>query len=363
MVKSCRRYWTSEIADSIVQLKGVRFDNPMFSLTTSYNREDFTRLLTTQFGVTLEAVVSSFGIYPGPIAIFEDQEQHVHKLNQELRISSNPGSTVFGHALDWQGGAFFTRETTVLGQPVVVRSRSDYSTNLSPSIGGARSPRASRHARPRARKSAAHSNVVNNTSVPRMRYDYDYYADVLYGLPRTQTTPEVDRSALSTAYWGEGTGNFMMRSDWKTDATYAHFQCGRYDESHAHADQGSFMIFRNDWLAYDSLQRSLSGTEQFMSLHNLVRLNMPDGMEVSMMPNTQPCRVMALADNTRYSYMAADLTPVYSWRHGDYARHQNKQNDQVKAMFLDMVKDSEALGPKWDIGDVANVLTRHGVTL
>ena len=173
-------------------------------------------------------------------------------------------------------------------------------------------------------------NVVNNTSVPRMRYDYDYYADVLYGLPRTQTTPEVDRSALSAAYWGEGTGNFMMRSDWKTDATYAHFQCGRYDESHAHADHGSFMIFRNDWLAYDSLQRSLSGTEQFMSLHNLVRLNMPDGMEVSMMPNTQPCRVMALADNTRYSYMAADLTPVYSWRHGDYARHQNKQNDRVK---------------------------------
>ncbi len=51
MVKSCRRYWSQEIADSIVQLRGVRFDNPMFSLTTTFNREDFTRLLTTEFGL------------------------------------------------------------------------------------------------------------------------------------------------------------------------------------------------------------------------------------------------------------------------------------------------------------------------
>ena len=45
MIKSCRRYWTREIADSIVQLKNIRFDNPMFSLTTTFNRDDFTRLL------------------------------------------------------------------------------------------------------------------------------------------------------------------------------------------------------------------------------------------------------------------------------------------------------------------------------
>ncbi len=30
MVKSCRKYWTQEIADSIVQLKGVRFENLSF---------------------------------------------------------------------------------------------------------------------------------------------------------------------------------------------------------------------------------------------------------------------------------------------------------------------------------------------
>ena len=56
MIKSCRRYWSSEIADSIVQLKNVRFDNPMFSLTTTFDREDFTRLLVGRFGVAAETV-------------------------------------------------------------------------------------------------------------------------------------------------------------------------------------------------------------------------------------------------------------------------------------------------------------------
>ena len=44
MIKSCRRYWSKEIADCIVQLKSIRFDNPMFSLSTSFDRQDFTRL-------------------------------------------------------------------------------------------------------------------------------------------------------------------------------------------------------------------------------------------------------------------------------------------------------------------------------
>jgi phytoene dehydrogenase-like protein len=60
MVKSCRRYWTSEIADSIVQLKSIRFDNPMFSLATSFDREDFTGLLTDRFGIAPETVREFF---------------------------------------------------------------------------------------------------------------------------------------------------------------------------------------------------------------------------------------------------------------------------------------------------------------
>jgi phytoene dehydrogenase-like protein len=60
MIKSCRRYWTAEIADSIVQLKHIRFDNPMFSLETTFTREDFTRLLIERFQVPAENVAGFF---------------------------------------------------------------------------------------------------------------------------------------------------------------------------------------------------------------------------------------------------------------------------------------------------------------
>ncbi len=60
MIKSCRRYWNADIADRIKQLHNIRFDNPQFSLTTNFNREDFTRLLTTKFGIQPQAVVDFF---------------------------------------------------------------------------------------------------------------------------------------------------------------------------------------------------------------------------------------------------------------------------------------------------------------
>lgn len=72
MIKSCRRYWNRDIADRIVQLKNIRFDNPQFSLTTTFNREDFTRLLTTDFGLPLETVSEFFDTARG-MNFYDDQ--------------------------------------------------------------------------------------------------------------------------------------------------------------------------------------------------------------------------------------------------------------------------------------------------
>ncbi len=49
MIKSCRKYWTKEIADSIVPLKDIRFINPQMDVWTTFTREDYTRVLTEQF--------------------------------------------------------------------------------------------------------------------------------------------------------------------------------------------------------------------------------------------------------------------------------------------------------------------------
>ena len=62
MIKSCRRYWSREIADSIVQLKNIRFDNPMFSLTTTFDRDDFTQLLVERFRIPRETVAEFFDV-------------------------------------------------------------------------------------------------------------------------------------------------------------------------------------------------------------------------------------------------------------------------------------------------------------
>jgi phytoene dehydrogenase-like protein len=56
MIKSCRKYWTREIAESIVQLKDIRFVNPQMDVWTTFTREDYTRVLVEKFGLALTHV-------------------------------------------------------------------------------------------------------------------------------------------------------------------------------------------------------------------------------------------------------------------------------------------------------------------
>jgi phytoene dehydrogenase-like protein len=79
MIKSCRRYWTSQIADAIVPLPHIRFDNPMFSLTTGYNREDFTRLLSERFGIERRRVAEFFDTVRG-MNFYDDQTTTTRQL-------------------------------------------------------------------------------------------------------------------------------------------------------------------------------------------------------------------------------------------------------------------------------------------
>src|SRR3954462_984766 len=83
MIKSCRKYWTKEIADSIVQLKSIRFDNPQFQLETTFDREDFTRLLIERFGVERECVEKFFDTARA-MDFYDDQEMTTRQLFQQF---------------------------------------------------------------------------------------------------------------------------------------------------------------------------------------------------------------------------------------------------------------------------------------
>lgn len=79
MIKSCKRYWNDEIASNIVQLKNIRFDNPMFSLTTTFNREDFTKLLVERFQVP-RANVDQFFETARSMNFYDDQTLTTREL-------------------------------------------------------------------------------------------------------------------------------------------------------------------------------------------------------------------------------------------------------------------------------------------
>ena len=83
MKKSCRKYWTPEIADSIVQLNGIRFENPQFSLRTTFDRQDFTRLLIEQFQVPAETVQRFFDTARS-MNFYDEQQRTTRELFQEF---------------------------------------------------------------------------------------------------------------------------------------------------------------------------------------------------------------------------------------------------------------------------------------
>ena len=79
MKKTCRKYWTKEIADSIVQLKSIRFDNPQFSLETTYDRESFIEILTDKFGIE-RSVVTDFFTTVRAMNFYDDQHLSTRDL-------------------------------------------------------------------------------------------------------------------------------------------------------------------------------------------------------------------------------------------------------------------------------------------
>lgn len=90
MIKSCRKYWTREIADSIVQLKDLRFINPDFRLQTSFDRTDFTNILVNVFKVPI-GTVENFFDHTAKMSFFDSTAQT--QTTGELFEEFFPGRT------------------------------------------------------------------------------------------------------------------------------------------------------------------------------------------------------------------------------------------------------------------------------
>lgn len=83
MIKSCRRYWNSEIANSIIQLPHIRFVNPQFDFETTFDRIDFTDKLIHRFKIPPETVEKFFDHLRG-MNFYDDDKRTTGDLFEEF---------------------------------------------------------------------------------------------------------------------------------------------------------------------------------------------------------------------------------------------------------------------------------------
>lgn len=107
MIKSCRKYWTREIADSIEQLQDVRFLNPQMQIRTTFDKGDFIRILVERFGIERERVEAFFARLAG-MNFYDDDRQTTGELfesyfpgrNDVHRLLMEPISYANGSGLE-----------------------------------------------------------------------------------------------------------------------------------------------------------------------------------------------------------------------------------------------------------------------
>lgn len=104
MVKTCRKYWSKEIADSIVQLKDVRFVNPQFEIKTDFTREDYTKIMVEKFGVSKETV-DAFFIYLREMNFYDENQLSNKELFEKFFPGRNDITRFLMEAITYANGS------------------------------------------------------------------------------------------------------------------------------------------------------------------------------------------------------------------------------------------------------------------
>ncbi len=107
MKKTLRKYWSRQMSERIVQVKSIRFDNPQFSLDTTFTREDFTRILVDHFDLD-RGTVDSFYNELGGMNYYDDRSMTNRELfdkyfpgrNDVVRLLMEPITYANGSTLD-----------------------------------------------------------------------------------------------------------------------------------------------------------------------------------------------------------------------------------------------------------------------
>ncbi len=104
MIKSCRKYWSREIADRIEQLKDVRFINPQMDVRTTFDRTDFTRILTEDFGIEGERVEAFFARLRA-MNFYDDDRETTGELFEEFFPGRNDVHRLLMEPISYANGS------------------------------------------------------------------------------------------------------------------------------------------------------------------------------------------------------------------------------------------------------------------
>ena len=128
--------------ESAVYYANVNYDFGWASLTslTSFAYNNFKSLFDASntnlaAGVDYASYLQQ-NVYGAPVVLGERQNSNGNKFNQEVRLTSDPGLTLFGNAFEWLGGAYYTHEDTSFLQGFDTRDAAQTNTVLSPAAGG-----------------------------------------------------------------------------------------------------------------------------------------------------------------------------------------------------------------------------------
>jgi hypothetical protein len=128
--------------------------------------------------------------------------------------------------------------------------------------------------------------------------------------------PDTAQAPTDTVYHATDAGVLFARSSWTTtDASWLSIVAGKYDQSHAHQEEGSFTFFGGDWLAVTSNIWSHSGIHQETIVHNVLRFE----RNGSIIPQSQSSSLQSTMTYTTSGSVVsvdANLTNAY-WRNAD----------------------------------------------
>jgi hypothetical protein len=113
-------------------------------------------------------------------------------------------------------------------------------------------------------------------------------------------------------YHSPGAGALFARTGWDTGAAWMAVNAGKFDQSHAQQDQGSFTFFKNDWLAVTSNIWSKSGIHEETAVHNTLRFERSNGSIVAQNRSNTVQSSMTSSTSGGAATVNADLSNAFS---------------------------------------------------